>query len=710
MKKILTATMAIVLCAAVSAAAIDGGDIPVFEESDAAPYAGFLFDRTPDIVRVDQTPAQPLAGQAVKVSAVIEQNTLRASLPVKKVDLHYRTDGGEWQDIPMLRGDDDPDYYFAFIPPVPAGTMVDYFIRAEDKAGSVTAELPPGGSISVYDPDEKEEVVPADIDVLRVEAEYDDKYLYVTLDVEGKPGKGDMTDRGAYIYLLPMIDVKAGQGAADLFEVPLLGYAPIMSNYLGVPEAGLYRLSEILETKKQIEGADVKVKKGPHGLKFRVKMDSISTDPEGVIGMAAMTIAASNFESLMPWEASPYLTFHMKRRGYAVSEAPEEVTFRAGLAERDITPPVGTPLAGYGARQGGPSTGVHDPLLAQALVLEAGEQKYVLISSDMFYIRRGFYKDVGALIEEKTGIPRDHLLLSAQHSHSSSGGLFPELALLGGAVVPGLYEDVLGKFIDAVVEADSNLEPVRIGTGSADAEGLNNNRVEEGGPVDPELSVMKVENMKGEPIAFYYNFSAHPTVLGGGNMEFSADFPGAVRKHVAEEYPGARALFVNGCLGNMSPAYPGKTEGDFDKIDKMGILIAGHIADISKDIEMQEKAGFSFITREILMHPQFDMWTTMAGMRIGDAAFVSDPGELFTDLGFPVRERAADLGFKTTFILGITDDGIGYIIPEKWYYKHVYEATFALYGPKEGEFVRDMMLSTVNQLAGSEAEKFGSAE
>ena len=43
---------------------------------------------------------------------------------------------------------------------------------------------------------------------------------------------------------------------------------------------------------------------------------------------------------------------------------------KAGVARVEVTPPVGSPMGGYGDRQG-PSTGVHDPLYATVLVLKS---------------------------------------------------------------------------------------------------------------------------------------------------------------------------------------------------------------------------------------------------------------------------------------------------------------------------------------------------
>src|SRR6266508_3884810 len=58
-------------------------------------------------------------------------------------------------------------------------------------------------------------------------------------------------------------------------------------------------------------------------------------------------------------------------------------TLRVGMASVDITPPVGTPLGGYAARRGAPSTGVHDPITARALVLDDGAGPVAIVATDL---------------------------------------------------------------------------------------------------------------------------------------------------------------------------------------------------------------------------------------------------------------------------------------------------------------------------------------
>ncbi|MBT7095989.1 hypothetical protein HN937_01365, partial [Candidatus Poribacteria bacterium] len=60
-------------------------------------------------------------------------------------------------------------------------------------------------------------------------------------------------------------------------------------------------------------------------------------------------------------------------------------SLRAGVASRDITPPVGVDLTGYGGRPSG-CTSIHDQLHARALALSDGAVTVVLVSLDVLGI------------------------------------------------------------------------------------------------------------------------------------------------------------------------------------------------------------------------------------------------------------------------------------------------------------------------------------
>ena len=88
-----------------------------------------------------------------------------------------------------------------------------------------------------------------------------------------------------------------------------------------------------------------------------------------------------------------------------------------GAARREITPPVGGAMYGYSARGAAVSVGVHDPLLARALVLRSEENHVALITLDLGGISRESMQVVRDAVKKSAGL--ENLLFAVSHSHSS---------------------------------------------------------------------------------------------------------------------------------------------------------------------------------------------------------------------------------------------------------------------------------------------------
>jgi neutral ceramidase len=94
-----------------------------------------------------------------------------------------------------------------------------------------------------------------------------------------------------------------------------------------------------------------------------------------------------------------------------------------GGAKVDITPPVGTPLAGYGRYNGRPSHGVHDPLYARVLALTHAGHTVVVVSCDLVLIDAHLRHAVLTRIRQTQPLPTDALILVATHTHTGAGAL-----------------------------------------------------------------------------------------------------------------------------------------------------------------------------------------------------------------------------------------------------------------------------------------------
>ena len=224
----------------------------------------------------------------------------------------------------------------------------------------------------------------------------------------------------------------------------------------------------------------------------------------------------------------------------------------AGAAKVDITD-----------REAGP---VNDPLYVKAVVIRSAETTAVIVAVDAVAIgeigRIGndYLADVRGRLESSLGISPANVLVNASHCH--------------GVVV----HDVADKTVEAVEAAWQKLEPVRVGVGSGHEDRVMENRrlklasgrtvdvrhayslppdeqVAEVGKVDPEIGVLRLDRLDGSVLAIVYNFACHPIqgVPGGAN---TADMIGYSSRAIEENLgPNTLALFLQGCGGDINPAF-----------------------------------------------------------------------------------------------------------------------------------------------------------
>jgi hypothetical protein len=242
---------------------------------------------------------------------------------------------------------------------------------------------------------------------------------------------------------------------------------------------------------------------------------------------------------------------------------------RAGVARADITPPAGEQMWGYEDRRQ-PAAGMLDPLLARVLVLEAGPERaphrLALVTLDL---GRSFGPGSLARLREaaKRSSAISCLLVAASHTHSA-----PVIRDEYGAAPPAWEQAALDKIGRAIAEAADGLQPARIGVGTGAVYiGHNRLRVNPDGtvswfernptriptaPVDPTVTVLRIDRADGMPLAVLTNYACHPVVFGADNLRYSADFPGVMNRVVERELGGhAQSFFLQGAPGDINPYY-----------------------------------------------------------------------------------------------------------------------------------------------------------
>ena len=397
-------------------------------------------------------------------------------------------------------------------------------------------------------------------------------------------------------------------------------------------------------------------------------------------------------------------------------------TFKAGVSKIDITPDSPQQLLGYGARK---STGIHDRIYHRAVVLDDGETRFVLVSSDICVISPTEYDVVAARLQEELDVPPEHFWWSLTHTHSA-----PELG------PPGLPEAFMGerythqydkeytekteqKLVDAVAEAIHNLEPAQLSVGWGHSNANINRRARNGEghtflglnpdlPVDRRIGMLRIERPDHSPVAIIANYAMHGTVIGGQCTLISGDAPGIVADYVEKE-TGATMLFINGAAGNIAPIYstqagPGRL-GEFVPLLGDRILEANEkMTSSSSDITLKA-GGITVETprRDGLNWPEYmedytgktagGEWVVKMPIRFlkinRDIAIWSAPVELFCEISNEIRDRSP---FPYTFYYGYTNGWLGYLMTDEEIPFGGYETTVTPFKPgAAGDLINAVM-------------------
>ena len=151
---------------------------------------------------------------------------------------------------------------------------------------------------------------------------------------------------------------------------------------------------------------------------------------------------------------------------------------RVGVASVDITPPLGAPMAGYYHERG--ADGVLDPLYSKAMVIQRDDVRMAFVALDIISVTREITDQAREKIEEQTGIPGDHVMISATHAHTG-----PELARrsqrvadMGGQnkIAVEYTEALPDRIAETVRLANEQLQPAQLKTASGRCEDLAYNR------------------------------------------------------------------------------------------------------------------------------------------------------------------------------------------------------------------------------------------
>jgi neutral ceramidase len=399
---------------------------------------------------------------------------------------------------------------------------------------------------------------------------------------------------------------------------------------------------------------------------------------------------------------------------------------KVGAAESNITPPVGTALAGYFEPRF--SEGVIYDLMAKAVIAGEGDQRIGIVACDLIALPKELVQAAREVIERETGIPGGRVLICGTHTHTG-----PETRASRGLIPPN--EEYLAglpaRIAQAAIDASRRQKDCVLRVGRDQEEGLafiRRFRMRDGseqfgpgedldqlagvaGTIDPELGVLAFAEPDADPFAVIVNYSLHIDVTSGNLI--SADYPAVITETLRKIYgEEVIVLFVNGACGNinhvpylMNRPWPYKGVLKSRQIGRaLGGKAIGIIEkalpceDQTTDIENEMlEAPFypwddvlesrlavakaaavpNFFEKALLQwaekwNPEGTQTVETQTLRFGDAVFCSAPGELFVEWGKQMKQWSPH---PYTFIAELANDSVGYIPTFEAFRRGGYEAT-----------------------------------
>lgn len=338
--------------------------------------------------------------------------------------------------------------------------------------------------------------------------------------------------------------------------------------------------------------------------------------------------------------------------------------FRAGAATSNITPKIGTSINGnmkdITVKQ------IHDETYARCIVLDDSQTRLAIVTVDVCMIYREELDKAKGQAQQITGIPVENMMISATHTHS------------GGTACSVFQSDpdkeylkfLTERIADAVVRANHNLVPARIGWDTGNEPTLVFNRRWKQNPVeiknpfggidllstnqveditDPGLPVISIQTPEGQPIALLANYSLH-YVGGTGPGEISADYFGMFADRMkkllqsdSDNYPPFVAMLSNGTSGNINNVNNKGTRlslPPYVRMQQVANILAAEAYKVYQNIKYQDWISLSSAQEEIIL-----------GVRLPDKKEIDRAKEIVANAKAPIMDSREEIYARETMLL-----------------------------------------------------------
>lgn len=419
---------------------------------------------------------------------------------------------------------------------------------------------------------------------------------------------------------------------------------------------------------------------------------------------------------------------------------------KVGFWSIDITPDISVTMGGYGDRKN-KSKGFLDNIYARTLVYEDdNKNRVVIISVDLIDLSQLQVSNMKAKIYLLTKITKDSIIISTTHTHSAP---LTNDSILFGFRDNDYINNILNIIPETVTTALRNMQDCKIGWYQGEFRGVGASRRDLNQDVNTILTVLAAVDLNNNLINVIFNYNCHPTVLSADNLMISADYPGyAIAKLKQQFGSNVNFTFTNGACGDISTRFTRKAQ-DYNEVNRLGELLALEVIESLKKITYEEiqkisvkEKHFNLISKELLddkaINLKIDEYekrlselnksgvnqgdirvihTALQGLyvqklisenkselevdgflnaiKIGRGVILSQPAELFSSLGYEIMVNSP---YNPTMIIGYANGYIGYIPDKKSFYEGGYESYSCHFKEGEGEHLRDMAISLIQEV------------
>jgi len=418
----------------------------------------------------------------------------------------------------------------------------------------------------------------------------------------------------------------------------------------------------------------------------------------------------------------------------------------AGVAKAKITPPLSAKRW-----EGRDFKGVYRDLYARTVVFSHEDKQVAFVLCDLLGISSELVKTIRVRVHQKTGLSPEEIFIACTHSHST-----PD-TIGSGFECPEYLEELIEIVANSIGCATKEMQPVRVGWGRVPVRGLAHSRrmqlangkvyttrygvpstwrvnpklIQRQGQIDPDITVVRIEKLDGEPLALISNFGCHASVALMSNL-ISGDFPGEAMSSLEAVYnESCIVLCTNGAAADVDPTLEMPYWGprSDQNASRLGKIFAAQVLECAERVTVEELAQIQISQQKVDLEVREDWirllenekermqqefskdWTFSSVIsqilktgvihtevqiiQLNGLFLVGFPGEIFSATGLELK---SNVDGRAGIAIELSNDNIGYIPTAEASEEGGYEVAPTLWGRVNPDAERKLLSAALTSI------------